>query len=317
MLLSCGDASTTSAGGAFLIAEPAVLDLGTIGSLASVESFVELVNLSRTTIKIDRVEGGCSCTVPQLAERMIPPNTSVRLPVHYNPAGRQGPQQESVKVYWGAYSMVIPVHAHVEDSLRFEPSVLEFLSVAGEQIEPERVSITALGDTPFRVLGIEAPDYLRVTAPPPDVEGFHAFLEFEMIRRLPIGSHPATVIIRTSDPNQPVIHLGSVVVLSSALLAEPSNLFVRADGSEQPGETTIRVWRRDMRPFAITRVRALGDESDLAFEHRQERGLQHDVRVIFSTDLALGKQLRRRIEIVGDETRGEVLQIPVLIASVK
>jgi hypothetical protein len=129
LLAACGGRVGVEGGG--LVARPSALDLGVIGSLAPVESSIELFNAGRETIHITRVEGGCSCTVPQLEEKTVPPGKSIRLPVVYRPEGRRGAQHEEVKVYWGTYGLFVPVRVVVEDSLEVAPMVLAFDGVAG------------------------------------------------------------------------------------------------------------------------------------------------------------------------------------------
>jgi hypothetical protein len=172
------------------------------------------------------------------------------------------------------------------------------------------------------VLGVEAPEWLRVVAPPPDIEGHAAALTFEPAGALEIGGRAATVVVRTSDPIQPIVHVAAVARIDGALEADPPTLLLRGGG-----EGRVRVRRRDGAPFAIAEVRAEGEGMAPAFDFSGEAATAQTIGVrLVDSEAPTGDSqsgevdadspisaARLWIEIRGDPARGEILRVPVVV----
>jgi hypothetical protein len=302
-----------------LIAEPAEIDFGRIGSLAPVHATVTLVNPGREPITIDRVHGSCGCTTPELIEAVLPPRGRIQMTLTFDPAASAKPmgnRSELVHVDWDRMRRrtSIPLNATVEDSLRIEPPVLEFEAGLGSPLIERSIRIISVDGRSFEVTAVDPPKHLSSHISHFDPLTSSASIRFMPISDIPLGRIEGIVRIHTTDPAQPLVHLRSITSVRHTLVSDPlSIVLVRPEDNEETIEFNFRLRRIDDAPFTISSVSC--SSIPMTFDFIGLRSVASLVQARVSTKAShrLGN-LRGDISIIGDPEMGETLSIPFIIA---
>lgn len=135
-----------------IVFEPEVCDLGIGKPGEKMHSTITLRNTGTTPLKITRLKGSCSCTVPSISSDVIPPGETAEVTVEMDPGWLPSKIRKQVNVFAEGYTRpaTVPVLAEVSFAVRVEkPSVK--LSVNEPIAE---VRIEAIDGTPFRILRV-------------------------------------------------------------------------------------------------------------------------------------------------------------------
>ncbi len=135
-----------------IVFEPTELDLGVGKPGEKLTSEVTLRNTGTTPLKIIRMKGSCSCTVPSIDREVIPPGETAKITVAFDPGWLPIKQRKLVNVFAEGYQRpaVLQVVGEVAFAVRTEKPVLK-LSVS----EPTASFwVEAVDGASFRVLRV-------------------------------------------------------------------------------------------------------------------------------------------------------------------
>jgi hypothetical protein len=161
------------------------------------------------------------------------------------------------------------------------------------------------------VLSVSAPAFLSTETPQTGVEAFAASIPFSLVDSLPIGVHSEIIVIETSDVRQQKIHLRTTIRVRSALVVEPSIVIIQPNQDSRESFTVLKVSRIDGKPFSI-QVKSDESNSGIRFVYEAKPSILHKVEIAVKNNthsLIAASEVR----ITGDEKRGEIARIPVVI----
>ena len=103
-----------------VVALPAVIDLGTIGTNLTVPATTELRNTGTEPITIKSTRANCGCTTVDMAGTVIAPGRSVPLEATYKSPSASGPRSSAITVVFDGYPepLTVNISANVQGCAR-------------------------------------------------------------------------------------------------------------------------------------------------------------------------------------------------------
>lgn len=129
--------------------ERTIHDFGRITDEASVTTTFTFKNTGTATLKIERIESSCGCTVPALDKLEYAPGESGVVTVEFDPRRREGPQNRAVTIVSNdpvRSRMPLTVRVDVVPLVKIEPRVVQFGQVDKNTVQA--VMIDVIGREP-------------------------------------------------------------------------------------------------------------------------------------------------------------------------
>lgn len=183
-----------------IVFEPELCDLGVSKPGEKVSRVVTLRNTGTTPLKITRLKGSCSCTVPSVSSDVIPPGETAEMTVVMDPGWLPTKVRKQVNVFVEGFSRpaTVPVLSEVSFAVRTEKPVVK-ISVNDPVAE---VTVEAIDQTPFRIVRVNGKEVdgkgqSVVSGEPQTTHSFaYAFGEEEI---------PTYLVIETDHAEGPVV----------------------------------------------------------------------------------------------------------------
>lgn len=133
--------------------EPSELDFGEMTADVPKTMAVKLVNISDQPVTVTRVVPSCGCTTAPAPKDPIPVGGSVEIPITLKPGAKQGVSLSKRVTFQidGEPPFTYTIKGNVAEYVRVEP---ELLNVNVDDPDSGRITLKALDETPFRILGV-------------------------------------------------------------------------------------------------------------------------------------------------------------------
>lgn len=183
-----------------IVFEPGVCDLGIGKPGEELSRSITLRNTGTTPLKITRLKGSCSCTVPSVSSDVIAPGETAEMTVVMDPGWLPNKVRKQVSVFVEGFNRpaTVPVVGEVSFAVRTEKPVVQ-VSVNDPVA---RVKIEAIDDSLFRVIRVNGKEtdgrgQSVVSAEPQTSHEFeYAFGDEEI---------PTYLVIETDHADGPVV----------------------------------------------------------------------------------------------------------------
>ncbi|MEM0962971.1 MAG: DUF1573 domain-containing protein [Bacteroidota bacterium] len=215
--------ASTAAGQPRFAFEAATHDFGRIAEVGGfAETIFRFENAGDAPLRITRVDATCGCTTPSWSTGDIEPGGSGFVTVAYDPDGRPGPFDKTVRVSAGdAEPVVLRVEGVVESALAqtgvrlgsfaFNRTVADAgTAPAGGDLQTS-FQFANVSERPIRIASVEAPDYVEIAWSerpifPDRLAGFYVSIR-DASRHATEGEIDVEFTVHTDDPDQPVKRL--------------------------------------------------------------------------------------------------------------
>ena len=245
--------------------ERSIHDFGRITDEASVTTSFRFTNTGTATLKIERIESSCGCTVPALEKLEYAPGESGEVTVEFDPRRREGPQNRAVTIVSNdpvRSRLPLTVRVDVVPLVKIEPRVVQFGQVDKNTVQA--VMIDVVGREPnFEIVDAQLFQTEGLTvevfeAMPLEIEGEQVMAGQVLITVLdsaPLGPIVGQVQIRMRGGSDDRISTQNIS-LTGEIVGDIQLLPGRLTfGFLEPGQEFMRrvqVRSADGKPFKIT-----------------------------------------------------------------
>jgi hypothetical protein len=293
--------------------EPALIDLGTMPQESIERTRAWVHNIGTDSLRIQKVESDCGCTIANILREVLAPGDSVELKINFSSRHYYGNLLQRVTVFTndpGSPRANIKLKVHVKPLAVVEPDNLDFGDVPRGSSETRTITLRAARQDSLVLERVHLPENLfTYTSRPlnePDSTGFA--LDIHVRRDAPLGDIRTRVTIetnRTKDPIQVAVR-GSV---HGFFLARPNLV---SFGQFKAGAIrTVSVMLEAQSP-GHRRITAVSCSSPglTARIATLEEGRTYEVIITATPNLAPG-QLRETLLIQTDDPEQPELIVPI------
>lgn len=136
-------------------------------------------NVGKSPVTIKEIQVGCSCLAAEWPKEPVKFNENGKITLLYYPKGRSGNQEKEITVYTNGrpdnYTLKLAVYVNdrnaqqaklypsSQGNLRFSTYDIRFKELTTTAVDSQRISIYNPTDRTVRIMGIKAPNHIKVT----------------------------------------------------------------------------------------------------------------------------------------------------------
>ncbi len=256
-----------------------VHDFGKVSAGEVVRADFVFTNVGTQMLEIKEVRPTCGCTTAGTWEKLIAPGKTGLIPLQVNTANFSGPVIKSVSVTCNdpTQSFVnLQVKGTIWKPVDVAPPFVMF-NIAPDAVSNEvrTVKITS---------NLEQP--LELSPPQVSTPAFHAEIavvrpgkEFDLqitpVTPLPAGNAQASITVKTSATNMPLISITALAVVQPPVTATPGQVFLNAGPLPTPAQYTIVVQNNSTQAMSLTDVTVSQPNVQLQVREAQSNRVFH------------------------------------------
>ncbi|MCS7045503.1 MAG: DUF1573 domain-containing protein [Gemmataceae bacterium] len=283
-------------------------DFGTVARGTQLKHSFKMTNIYKVPLQITEVRTVCNCVTATVSTKLLQPNETGYLHVNMDAARFNGPKTVTIYVTVGpdyVSTAALTVTANARQDVVFNPGEIDFGVVAKGQAMTKSIDVEHAGDPNWRVTEIvksgAAPFDLKVEQLPQKVGGFvtvgyriTATLRPDAVQ----GSFKHEVILKTNDPQTPVISFNVLGTARAALQVAPNpvNLGNLKVGSQETTKFVVS----GSRPFRITGIDGLDASLTVALPDAAKSTHILELRATPQTAGTIRRQLTVRTDLDGE-----------------
>ena len=190
-------------------------------------------NVGTGTLKIDRLQGTCKCTVPDLKKKEYAPGESGEITVQFHAPKYQGPTSQHVMVFSNDANTSraeLEIKAYVESQVQVTPDQMS-LSLLAPNAGASEITIKSIDKEKFAITKVESPGNVvsidfdpnnssdtHVFKPVINIDNLHKYLDGYIVFTL---NHPRCTSVRVQYSCMKEFETSpSVIILRNAVAGE-------------------------------------------------------------------------------------------------
>ena len=241
-------------------------NFGDIFDHESVETTFKFTNTGSAELIITDIKASCGCTVPKLDKYRYAPGESGEIRVLFNPSKKQGPQNQSIRIWSNDPDVkihTITVNANVEPVLIMTPPYAQFSSV--QKGTQKQVSLTVSGrGEDFKVTRADVQNLsehivINMSEPVKTVVNGETRSEVRIdivaLPSLPVGRFNDLITLRTNDDLKPTATVTLAGIVQGDLFTDPQRLGMGRLNAGERFTQKLRVTNRSGSNFRVLEVK--------------------------------------------------------------
>jgi hypothetical protein len=234
-------------------------DFGSVPRGAQLYHKFTITNIYAVRMEITSVQSGCACVTATISKRVLEPRETTTLDINMDGRRFTGPKTVIVRVSVGpeyVSTAEIKISANSRPDIVFNPGQVTFGTVPRGQTPTHTIDVEYAGNLPWQLKEIVVPAGFPFTVTSRELYRRPGQVGYQLLVTLksdaPPGSVKDDLILKTNDPNSPMVPVVVEATVLAAVSVAPANLNL---GTVRVGEAlTRRVVVRGNRPFRITSV---------------------------------------------------------------
>jgi hypothetical protein len=292
-----------------------VHDFGKVSAGAIVRANFIYTNIGTRTLEINEVRPSCGCTTAGTWDRRVEPGQTGSIPLQINTANFGGPVTKFVTITCNDPSqpnISLQIKGVIWKPIDVAPNFVVFnVTPSSASNEVRVVKITSNMD-----------EVLEVTSPEVNNPAFRAVVkavrpgkefdvEISTVPPLNAGTVQATVTVKTSATNMPVINITAMAIVQPPVLAMPNQLFLPPGPMASPMNFTVTIQNNSPTPIAVPEV-SVNQTNVQAQVHETQPGKSFSINLTFPAGFELPPGQSAQIAVKTSNPSVPLLTIPVI-----
>ena len=281
-------------------------DFGTVARGAQLKHTFAMTNIYKVPLQITNVGIECGCVTATPSTKTLQPGETAQLDINMDTARFSGAKSVKVRVTVGpefVSTATVTVLAFARQDVVFNPGEIDFGAVSKGQSPTKFIDVEHAGNANWRVNEIikngAAPFNMKVELLPQKVGGF-VTVGYRIFATLKAdaasGSFKQEILLKTNDPQAPVISFFIVGNVRAALNVAPANP-IQLSGLKVGETRSTKIVVSGNRAFRIIGIDGLEDGLTIPLPDRSTNTHILDLRVQPRTAGDLRKQITLRTDL--------------------
>lgn len=286
-----------------VISQP-VFDFGTALQGSVLEHTFTVANKGNAPLHIRKIHPSCGCTAAVLDTDTIAPGEETSVKVSFNTTGFQGYKVKTVRLYTNdpeQTSSLLKIQGTVKADVQLDPAFIRFSDVRSGEQYSKNLTVTVEEASELKLTKIESrSEHMLVTEEDFSASGRRGKkLTVTLSEALPIGNFRSAVVVHTTSPRNPVLHIPVTARVEGDIHLSPSAIsFGLVNGPlNKSVSRTAKLTNRSKQNFHVLSVKSDNPSIQTGFSPI-ENGRAYEIKV--SLRKKSTGMIRARLKIATD-----------------
>jgi hypothetical protein len=289
-------------------------DFGRLSSGEVVQHDFVFTNTGTATLEIKDVRPGCGCTTAGSWDRRVEPGKTGVIPVQFNSTGFNGTVSKTVIVICNdpaQTNVVLQVKGLIWKPIEITPAMAVFNVISEGQTNDTRIMrIVNHLDDPIELSDVKSTNQTFKA----ELKTVKPGKEFELqITAVPpyTSNTAATVSVKTSAPQMPMINVSAYIVVQQAIIVAPNQIKLPTGRLAAGLSTSVKILNKGTNALALSEPRVNSPGIEVRLQEVQP-GQVFGVMVNFPAGFQIKADKKIEVTVKSNHPRYPLITVPVI-----